>query len=146
LDELISGERNGELASILERVRRGERVNHFEMAQRTRSGASVEVSLTISPVQTKEPEFATISITARDVTQRKRQEAERERLIGELKKAMAEVKTLSGMLPICAQCKKIRDDRGYWNQIESYIGARSNAKFSHGICPECVVQLYPELR
>jgi K+-sensing histidine kinase KdpD len=75
----------------------------------------------------------------------KRQEAERERLIKELQAAMAEVKTLSGLLPICAQCKKIRDDRGYWNQIETFIGARSNAKFSHGICPDCVVQLYPDL-
>lgn len=73
------------------------------------------------------------------------QEAERERLIKELQTAMAEVKTLSGLLPICAQCKKIRDDRGYWNQIETFIGARSNAKFSHGICPECVVHLYPDL-
>jgi K+-sensing histidine kinase KdpD len=75
----------------------------------------------------------------------KRHEAERERLIKELQAAMAEVKTLSGLLPICAQCKKIRDDRGYWNQIETFIGARSKARFSHGICPDCIVQLYPGL-
>jgi hypothetical protein len=59
-----------------------------------------------------------------------------------LEKALADVKTLSGMLPICASCKKIRDDKGYWNQIESYIRARSEAQFSHGICPECLEQLY----
>ena len=137
-------ERSYELVPMLERVRRGERVNHLETAQRTNQGDTVEVSLTISPVQTKELEMVGISITARDVSERKRHERERERLITELKAAMAEVKTLSGLLPICAQCKKIRDDRGYWNQIESFIGARSNAKFSHGICPGCMDHLYPE--
>ncbi|MGZ8921693.1 MAG: PAS domain-containing protein, partial [Limisphaerales bacterium] len=136
-------ERSHELVPMLERVCKGERVNHFETTQRTKEGAAVEVSLTISPVQTMNGKIIGVSITARDVTDRKQQEAERERLLKELQVAMAEVKTLSGLLPICAQCKKIRDDRGYWNQIESFIGARSNAKFSHGICPDCIVRLYP---
>ena len=61
----------------------------------------------------------------------------------ELEKALAEVKTLSGMLPICASCKKIRDDQGYWEKIETYISQHSGATFSHGICPECLEQLYP---
>ena len=64
--------------------------------------------------------------------------------VSELKKALAEVKTLSGMLPICANCKKIRDDKDYWNRIEIYIGKHSEAEFSHGICPECTKELYPE--
>lgn len=63
----------------------------------------------------------------------------------ELQMALTEVKTLSGLFPICASCKKIRDDTGYWNQIESYISERSEAKFSHGICPECLEELYPDL-
>ena len=63
----------------------------------------------------------------------------------ELQKALSEVKTLKGFLPICATCKKIRDDKGYWNQIESYIEARSEAEFSHGICPDCQKKLYPDL-
>lgn len=62
-----------------------------------------------------------------------------------LQEALSEVKTLSGLLPICASCKKIRDDRGYWEQIEVYIEDHSNAAFSHGICPECVRKLYPEI-
>jgi ABC-type amino acid transport substrate-binding protein len=62
-----------------------------------------------------------------------------------LTKALAEVKQLSGFLPICASCKKIRDDKGYWNQIESYISQHSEAEFSHSICPECAKKLYPEL-
>lgn len=65
--------------------------------------------------------------------------------ITELKEALTRVKVLSGLLPICASCKKIRDDEGYWNQIESYIRDRSDADFSHGICPECKEKLYPEL-
>ena len=71
-------------------------------------------------------------------------ERNREKLINELQAALADVKTLSGLLPICASCKKIRDDNGYWNQIESYIRDRSDAKFSHGICPKCAEKLYSE--
>ena len=63
----------------------------------------------------------------------------------ELTEALGNVKTLSGLLPICASCKKIRDDQGYWNQLETYIRERSDAEFSHGICPECARKLYPEL-
>ncbi len=63
----------------------------------------------------------------------------------ELQDALAKVKVLSGFLPICASCKKIRDDDGYWNQIEEYIQTRSEAEFSHSICPECAEKLYPEL-
>ena len=70
---------------------------------------------------------------------------EREKLITELKEALAKVKTLSGFLPICASCKKIRDDKGYWSQIESYIYEHSDAVFSHGICPDCAQKLYPDL-
>ncbi len=79
----------------------------------------------------------------RNITERKKAEAERERLITELKEALADVKLLSGLVPICANCKKIRDDQGYWTQIESYIQDRSDAKFSHSICPDCAAKLYP---
>ena len=79
-----------------------------------------------------------------DITERKHAEAERENLIHQLEKALREVKALSGMLPICSSCKKVRDDRGYWNQIEEYITTHSQAQFSHGICPECMEHLYPD--
>ena len=69
---------------------------------------------------------------------------EKSKLIVELQKALAEVKTLSGFLPICASCKKIRDDRGYWNKIEVYIEKHSAVEFTHGICPQCARKLYPE--
>jgi len=70
---------------------------------------------------------------------------EREKLIAELRDALTEVVTLRGIIPICASCKKVRDDKGYWNQIESYIREHSEADFSHGICPECAKKLYPDL-
>jgi K+-sensing histidine kinase KdpD len=70
---------------------------------------------------------------------------EREKLVGELKAALAEVKTLTGLLPICSHCKKIRDDRGYWSQIELYLREHSNANFTHSICPECARKFYPEV-
>ncbi len=79
-----------------------------------------------------------------DITERKQIEEERQRLISELQEALSKVKTLSGLLPICASCKKIRDDKGYWNQIESFISEHSEAEFSHGICPECAARLYPD--
>jgi len=69
----------------------------------------------------------------------------RERLILELQNALAQVQTLSGLLPICSSCKKIRDDEGYWNQLEVYIQEHSEAVFSHGLCPECAKKLYPEI-
>jgi len=69
---------------------------------------------------------------------------ELEKSNADLQKALSEVKQLSGMLPICAHCKKIRDDRGYWNQIEEYIKSHSKAEFSHGLCPECAKSLYPD--
>lgn len=72
---------------------------------------------------------------------RRQADEERERL----QQALHEVKELTGLLPICSACKKIRDDQGYWNQLETYIHERTDARFSHGICPDCMERLYPEV-
>ena len=85
-----------------------------------------------------------IQTTIFDITRRKNAEAEREQLIVELQNALQEVKTLSGLLPICMHCKKIRDDSGYWNQLENYIQSNSAAQFSHSICEPCLDKYYPE--
>lgn len=69
--------------------------------------------------------------------------AEREQLITDLQKALAEIKTLQGILPICSVCKKIRDDQEVWTQLESYISMHTDALFSHGICPDCAKSMYP---
>jgi YesN/AraC family two-component response regulator len=73
------------------------------------------------------------------------QNKEKDELIAKLQDALDNVKNLSGLLPICSSCKKIRDDKGYWQQIESYIREHSDAQFSHGVCPDCLKKLYPNL-
>lgn len=88
----------------------------------------------------------TPALLARTITyaiERKQTAVERERLLADLRAALAEVKTLTGLIPICASCKKVRNDQGYWDQVESYIAARTQASFSHGICPDCAKKLYP---
>jgi len=77
-----------------------------------------------------------------EIEERKLAEKERERLLSELQHALDSIKTLKGLLPICANCKKIRDDKGYWKQIEVYIATHTDASFSHSICPECAEKLY----
>lgn len=86
-----------------------------------------------------------ITQLSEEINERKRAEEGRERLITELKTAFAEVKTLRGIIPICSNCKKIRDDEGYWQQVEEYIQERSEAAFSHGLCHECAEELYPQV-
>lgn len=80
-----------------------------------------------------------------DITERKKAEAELKGLYYQLKEAQAKIKVLSGILPICAACKKIRNDRGLWDSIEKYINEHSEAEFTHSMCPECVEKYYPDL-
>ena len=80
----------------------------------------------------------------RDISRRRRAETEREQLIVELQEALSKVKLLSGLLSICASCKKIHNEHDHWETLESYIRTRSAADFSHGLCPECLLRLYPE--
>ncbi|MBN2738286.1 MAG: response regulator [Spirochaetales bacterium] len=77
--------------------------------------------------------------------ERKRLELEREKLIDQLRDALAKIKTLRGLIPICSFCKKIRDDSGFWKQIEIYVRDHSDAEFSHSICPDCAKKHYPSL-
>ena len=79
-----------------------------------------------------------------DITERKKAEEQREKLLRELQEALAQVKQLRGMLPICSGCKKVRDDAGYWNQIDAYIRKHSDVEFSHSLCPECLEKMYPD--
>lgn len=82
--------------------------------------------------------------TDKDITMRQALEEERERLIAELQDSLDNIKTLKGLVPICASCKKIRDDKGYWQQVEVYVSQHTEADFSHGLCDECAHKLYPE--
>jgi PAS domain-containing protein len=80
-----------------------------------------------------------------EILEREKAEQELEKLVVELQQALAKVKTLSGLLPICASCKKIRDDQGYWTQVEVYVRDHSHAEFTHSICPDCAKRLYPDI-
>ncbi|MGO9411868.1 MAG: histidine kinase N-terminal 7TM domain-containing protein [Spirochaetia bacterium] len=84
-------------------------------------------------------------LLVRNITERRRAEKEREKLIAELSAALANIKKLSGLLPVCASCKKIRDDKGHWHQMETYMRDRAEVEFSHGLCPECMEKLYPDV-
>lgn len=96
------------------------------------------------PVRSRAGIIVGAIIVNQDITEKRKMEMEREKLIASLEKALAQVKTLSGLLPICASCKRIRDEKGVWNPVEIYIRGRTNTEFSHGICPECMQKLYPE--
>ncbi len=115
-----------------------------------RRGASIQVSLEPHFYETRLFYFATvlalITGAAFLVAFRIRQLKQRERILeARVDEAISKIKVLDGLLPICAACKKIRDDRGYWNQLEIYIRDHSEADFSHGMCPDCARKLYPEL-
>lgn len=125
------------------RARKEAAPNFYEFKIKRRSnGALVELDASVSDFFQDNTHY--IITFVRDITERKKNERERERLIAELKDALANIKTLSGLLPICASCKKIRDDKGYWNRLETYIEKHSDADFTHGICPDCAQKLYPE--
>jgi PAS domain S-box-containing protein len=88
-----------------------------------------------------DPSEGVIYSVARDITDYKLAEAERERLVAELQSALAEVRTLQEILPICSYCKKIRDDENYWHTVESYISHHTDSRFSHSICPSCMTSV-----
>jgi|GEM_PF-2017576 len=81
-----------------------------------------------------------------EIAERQQVEKDKERLIQELREALENVRKLRGLLPICAYCKKIRDDQGYWNQLESYISQHADVTFTHSVCPECSKKIYAELK
>ena len=97
---------------------------------------------TVKPVLSRQGIVETVICTSKNITKRKLAEMALKQEHDKLLAAMEEIKTLSGLLPICSSCKKIRDDKGYWNNLESYIEKHSQASFSHGICPECSEKLY----
>ena len=86
-----------------------------------------------------------LQLVSRDITDQKKLEREREELIEKLQKALEEVKTLSGFIPICPSCKRVRDDIGSWQELESYLKEHSTAEFTHALCPECARHLYPDI-
>jgi len=131
-----------EVYEEMNRVRADQR-HYFTFRHRLADGSEREVEVYSGPLTVGGREL--LCSTIHDISQRKIAEEEREHLIEELQQAVSEVKTLRGFLPICSSCKKIRDDKGYWTQVESYIRDHSDIQFSHGFCPDCAKELYPDL-
>ncbi len=104
------------------------------------------------PLRDAEKGICGVLSSGEDISERRhtenllaKQQREQKQLISDLEKALAEVKTLRGLIPICASCKKIRDDKGYWQQVEKYISERSDIQFSHDMCPDCIRKMYPDI-
>lgn len=125
------------------KVINGEAISYDTIRCR-KDGTLLNVSILGSPIKGDSGQVAIYGIY-RDVTAQKKYEKEREELIRELQEALKNIKTLNGLLPICSSCKKIRDDKGYWNKVEQYISQHTDASFTHGICPDCAEKIYPGL-
>ena len=132
------------LAKNMQRVLKGEKLQGGEYTALRKDGTTFPVLVYTSYILENGRTEGMRSIIV-DITERKKEDIVRESLIVELQKAMEKVRVLSGFIPICAACKQIRDDKGFWNQIEHYISEHSDAVFSHGICPTCAKKLYPGL-
>lgn len=117
-------------------------IQHYESRVKNATGEMRDVVFDKSIYTDNNGKTIGLIGTVSDITEQNRIEKEREKLIDELQNALAEIKTLKGIVPICSNCKKIRDDEGYWNILESYIQQHSDASFSHSICPECSDALY----
>ena len=128
----------------LVRVMQGEKEVVCDTTKKDKDGNKRYFIITGKPFLDANNETIGIVESFQDISKRKRAEDAKKDLIEKLQNALEEVNLLSGFLPICASCKKIRDDKGYWNQIESYLMDHSGVEFSHGICPDCAKELYPD--
>ena len=114
-----------------------------ELQLQRKDGTVIDVSLNESAVRGENGDILRSRSVWRDITKRKEVEAEREELIDNLQEALQEIKTLKGILPICSFCKKVRDDKGSWEQLDVYVHKYSDANISHGVCPDCAKEHYP---
>jgi hypothetical protein len=128
----------------LEGVGQGQLAELETTVRLRRDGTQVDVSSAISAVKDENGQVMGAAILAVDITERKQAEEERRKIIKELNETLAQVRTLHGLLPICASCKKIRDDKGQWHALETYISGHTEAEFSHSICPTCAQHFYSD--
>jgi len=145
-DLLDSVDREKALANRDQMLRGRQAQFSFERTYQRSNGQSIACAVVASMLSDADGEPGQTLFVMTDITERKRAEEERERLITELREALTQIKTLRGLLPICSYCKKIRDDQGYWSQLEAFITEHSEAAFSHGICPDCMQKHFPEMR
>lgn len=139
----IEGDRE-KVRALHRQVCEGATCEDVELRITCKDGSHKWVSLSLQPICDASGANLGSRSSLRDITARKQLEEEREGLISNLNRAIEEIKVLEGIIPICASCKKVRDDEGYWTQVDAYITKRTDALFSHGICPDCIRRLYPE--
>ncbi|MBU0755053.1 MAG: PAS domain S-box protein, partial [Planctomycetes bacterium] len=126
ITQLMPPDKTNETIDYLQRIKSGEIIESFETQRLSNDGRILDVWLVLTCLKDDSGAIDSIATTERDITELK----------NELRKKETDVEKLMGLLPICASCKQIRDDKGYWHQIESYIQNHSEVEFSHGICPE----------
>ncbi len=131
---------------LLEKIKNDGFVKDYELTLVRKDGSLLPVSLSSTAYTDGNGEFGGFEGFIRDISERKKLEREREKLIADLQQALAEVKTLRGILPICSRCKKIRDEQGNWHQLEIFLSEHTDSEFSHGMCSECAKILYPGLK
>ncbi len=133
-----------EAAALLQKLWRDQCADPIETLRTRKDGTPVEVCVMMSAIRDGEGRILGASSMAYDITERKKLEAEQANLIANLNETLSKVKTLNGLLPICASCKKIRDDHGYWQKLDIFVREHCQTEFSHSICPDCITLLYPE--
>jgi PAS domain S-box-containing protein len=141
--ELLGGEEGASLTAMKQEVLRSGRGARTEV-EVTYQGETYYFDLVAEPLRDCEGTLLGLTCSATDITPIKKSLLEREGLIAKLQEALEEVKLLSGLLSMCASCKKITNERGDWEPLESYLQSHSQAKFTHGLCPDCLRKLYPE--
>ncbi len=141
IEEVLEVDENRQ--NFLEIIKREKRINGYESEWYRKDGALFFGRETAWTITDEKGDIQYIDVILEDVSLKKQVEAEREQLISLLQSAKSEIKVLSGLLPICASCKRIRNEDGNWSNIEQYIDEHSEAEFSHGICPDCARKLYP---
>jgi PAS domain S-box-containing protein len=134
---LFPKHRRREMLEILTRVKRGEMVGELETERLHKNGKTIPVTVTISPIRDGAGEIIGASSIARDLSRQKRAETERQKLVQELRASAEKVRILTGLLPMCATCKRVRNDKGYWEQVEAFITQHSEITFTHSVCPDC---------
>ena len=142
---LFPEHRRSEILDIQAGIRRGDIFGEMETERLHKSGKIIPVAVTVSPVKNGVGEIIGASSITRDISRQKQAEYERQQLIQSLMAASKHLRTLNGLLPICPNCKRVRDDKGYWQQVEAYLSEHSDITFSHSICPACAKEYEREL-
>lgn len=144
VEDITHPEDKGKSEELLRRALGGDdSLYHLEKRYIKKNGDILWINCTATAIRDQKGKVLYSIGMIEDITERKSAELVRENLIIGLKDALAKIKTLKGLLPMCAWCKKIRDDKGYWKRVETYIREHSDASFTHGICPDCLKKENP---